>query len=76
MYVNNMFTDGAGAAYAFDGSDADSGFKLSSDRMHLLPRIVANQDFLWGTWDPSLGGDGPPNLIDGIPYTLNVNASV
>lgn len=71
MYVNNMFTDGAGAAYAFDGYSADDDFELSSDDMN-DPGVVAQSDFLWGTWDAS-GVHASTEFSDGIPYTLNVN---
>lgn len=74
MYVNNMFTDGAGAAYAFDGGNADTRFELSDDRMD-DPGVVTQSDFLWGPWDPSPGGDHEYTPFDGgIPYTLNLNA--
>ena len=74
MYVNNMFSDGAGTAYAFDGSDADDDFDLSGDEMN-DPGVVAQSNFLWGTWDPSGGGDHEyTDFDDGIPYTLNVDA--
>lgn len=74
MYVNNIFSDGAGTPYAFDGNDADFEFSVSEDRMNETG-AVAQSDFLWGTWDTSTGGDHEStDFDDGIPYTLNVNA--
>ena len=74
MYVNNMFSDGAGAPYAFDGASADRDFKPSTSSDEMVD-TVAQSDFLWGTWDPSSGGDHESvDFDDGIPYTLNVDA--